>query len=69
MGLAKLEQARHGMNLLMRFYNKVAADLLDSARYGVLIDRIGDEPDTLDLADDWCKGYLVGVALREDEGK
>ncbi len=47
----------------MRFYDEVVADLLDRARYGISIDRIGDELDALDIADDWCKGYLVGVAL------
>ncbi len=51
----------------MRFYDEVVADLL-RARYGMSIDRIGDEPDALDIADDWCKGYLVGIALRTAAG-
>ncbi len=32
-----------------------------------MIDRIGDPPDTLDLADNWCRGYVAGMALRADE--
>ena len=30
------------------------------------IHRLGDPPDA-DLADDWCKGYTLAFALREDE--
>jgi len=57
-----------GMNRAMRFYDEVVGDLLDSARYGISIDRIGDDSDALDIADDWCKGYLVGIALRAAAG-
>ncbi len=48
----------------MRFYGEVVADLLDSARYGISIDRCGDEPDALGIADDWCGGYPFGIVLR-----
>jgi uncharacterized protein len=45
-------------------------DLLEETRaYSILIDQIGDPPDTVDFADDWCKGYVAGIALREDEWK
>jgi uncharacterized protein len=65
-----MDQARHAMSLVMRFYNEVASDLTRGGRqYGILIDRIGDRLDTLDLADDWCKGYLLGISLRESEWK
>ncbi len=60
-------KARHGMNQVMRFCGEVVADLLDCALYGS-IDRLGDEPDTLDIADDSCRGYLVGIALRTAAG-
>ena len=65
-----MEQAKRAMSLLMRFYNEVASDLSPGGRsFGIIIDRIGDGPDTLDLADDWCRGYALGIALREDEWK
>lgn len=65
-----MEQAQRAMSLLMRFYNEIASDLHPAGRrYSILIDRLGDRPDTLDLADDWCKGYTLGFALREDEWK
>jgi uncharacterized protein len=69
-GWKTIAQARRAMTLLMRFYNEISSDLGPGGRqYTILIDRIGDSPDTLDLADDWCRGYLLGVALREDEWK
>ncbi len=62
------EQAQRAMGLLMRLNNEIASDLLGGGRrYSILIDRLGDPPDTLDLADDWCKGYTLAFALREDE--
>jgi len=65
-----VDQARRAMTLLMRFYNEVVSDLGPGGRrYAILIDRIGDRPDTLDIADDWCRGYTLGIALREDEWK
>jgi uncharacterized protein len=54
----------------MRFYNEILADLRPGGnRYGILVDRIGDRKDALDLADDWCTGYTLGFILREDEWK
>ncbi len=65
-----MDQARRGMSLVMRFYNEVAADLSsDRRRYSILIDRVGDPPDTAEFADDWCKGYLFGISLRQSEWK
>jgi uncharacterized protein len=65
-----IEQAQRAMNLLMGFYNEIGADLRPGGRrFSILIDRLGDKPDTLDLADDWCRGYTLGFALREDEWK
>lgn len=61
-------QADRALDLTMRFYNQVCLDLLDSDRqFRILIDRIGEPSDYLDLADGWCKGYLVGVSMRPDE--
>jgi uncharacterized protein len=63
-----MEQAQRATNLLMRFYNETADALAtDGRRPTVMIDRFGEPPDTIDLADDWCIGYMLGVALREDE--
>jgi uncharacterized protein len=65
-----MAQAQRAMGLLMRFYNEIASDLAPSGRsYGIMVDRTGDRSDFLDLADDWCKGYALGFALREDEWK
>jgi len=69
-GWKTIEQARRAMTLIMRFYNEISSDLAPGGRrYSILIDRIGDRSDPLDLADDWCRGYLLGIALREDEWK
>jgi uncharacterized protein len=65
-----MQQAQRAMSLVMRFYNEISSDLGPGGRrYSILIDRIGDRPDTLDLADDWCRGYTLGFVLREDEWK
>jgi yecA family protein len=67
-GWPTMKQAKRAMTLLKRFYNEVVADLAgENGRYGILLDRIGDPPYTVDVADDWCKGYLAGMALRQDD--
>jgi hypothetical protein len=49
--------ARDAMSLVVSFYNEVSSDLGQRGRrYSILIDRLGYEPDTIHLADDWCKG-------------
>ena len=69
-GWESMKQAQRAMNLVMRFYNEIASDLGPGARrYSILIDRCGDRLDTLDLAIDWCRGYMLGIAMREDEWK
>jgi uncharacterized protein YecA (UPF0149 family) len=58
------------MSLLMRFYNEIASDLgAEGGRYQIFIDRVGEGPTLLDLADDWCRGYALGMVLREEEWK
>ncbi|MEO6913359.1 MAG: UPF0149 family protein [Candidatus Baltobacteraceae bacterium] len=64
-----MDKARDAMTLLMSFYNEICTDLGPGGRPSILIDRIGEPPDALDLAIDWCRGYLVGVSLRADEWK
>jgi yecA family protein len=65
-----MEQAQRATSLLMRFYNEILDDLRPGGnRYGILIDRLGDRDDAVDFADDWCTGYTLGFALREDEWK
>lgn len=67
---ATMDQARRAMGLVMRLYDEISSDLAPGGRrYSILIDRLGDRPDTLDLADDWCRGYALGIAMREDEWK
>lgn len=68
-GWETMRQAKRAMDLLMRFNNEIASGLMGESTYAVLIDRLGDPPDTTDLADDWCKGYVVGTGLREDQWK
>lgn len=69
-GWESQEQAQAALGLLMRLYNEIVADLSPlSRRYGIMIDRLGDGEDAIDLADDWCRGYTLGIALREDEWK
>ena len=64
------EQAQRAMSLIMRFHNEIASDLSSGGRrYSIIIDRIGDGADALELADDWCRGYALGIAMREDEWK
>ncbi len=65
-----IDQARHAMSLLMRLYNEVASGLgRGGGRFSIFLDRIGSRPHFLDLADGWCKGYALGMALRGDEWK
>jgi yecA family protein len=64
------EQAQRAMTLLMRFHNEIVSDLSPSGRrYSIIIDRLGDGADAIDLADDWCRRYTLGIAMREDEWK
>lgn len=66
-GWKATKPAKRALTLLRRFYNEVVVDLAGgNGPYGILLDRIGDPPHTIDIADDWCKGYLAGVTLRQD---
>jgi len=58
-----MEQAKRAMSQLMRFYDEIVSDLGAGSRYSIIIDRLGDPPDELDLADDWCRGYALGFAF------
>ena len=67
-GWESQEQAQRAMTLLMRFHNEIVADLEPTGRrYSIIIDRLGDGADAVDLADDWCRGYVLGIAMRNDE--
>jgi uncharacterized protein len=69
-GWETLRQAKRAMTLTMRFNNEIALDLMEEAGpFRILIDRIGDPPDTVDFVDDWCNGYVAGMDLRRDEWK
>jgi hypothetical protein len=58
------EQAQRAMTLLMRFHSEIASDLSPNGRrYSIIIDRLGDGADAIDLADDWCWGY-AGVSRK-----
>jgi yecA family protein len=35
----------------------------------VTVSKSRNRRPALDLADDWCRGYTLGIALREDEWK
>lgn len=62
-----LEQAERAMGLLTRLHNEAADGLRGERRFAIVIDRIGDEPDSIDLANDWCRGYLTGTSVRKNE--
>jgi uncharacterized protein len=65
-----MAQAQRATTLVMRLYNEIASDLRGGGRhFSIIIDRLGDPGESLDLADDWCKGYALGIAPREDEWK
>jgi yecA family protein len=65
-----IEQARRVTTLLTRFNNEVADDLLgDGREYNVLLDCVGDAPDDRFFGDEWCRGYILGMLLREAEWK
>jgi uncharacterized protein len=68
-GWEAMEQANRAYELLMRLYTEVSDDLAGKRRrdYRIIIDRIGRGRNAVDFADDWCIGYLTGVALREAE--
>lgn len=69
-GWETMRQAKRAMTLLMRFNNEIAVDFMEERRaYSILIDRIGEPPDTVDFADDWCRGYVAGMDLRDVEWK
>lgn len=65
----RIDEAQSAMGLVMRFYNEVVSALQTGDGYAIMIDRIGDGPDAMDIADDWCNGYVLGTSLREDEWK
>jgi uncharacterized protein len=70
MGWESPEQAQRAMSLITRFQNEIASDLSSGGRrYSIIIDRLGDGADALELADDWCRGYALGIAMREGEWK
>jgi uncharacterized protein len=67
-GWESREQAQGAMTLVMRLHNEIVSDLSQSGRrYSIMIDRLGDGADAIELADDWCRGYVLGIAMREDE--
>jgi uncharacterized protein len=55
-------------DLIMRFNNEVAAGLV-SDDFGVLLQQPNDESETEIRADEWCRGYIVGMSLRSEEWK
>ncbi len=64
------KQVRRAMSLIMRLHNEIASDLSFGGRqYSIIIDRICDGADALELADDWCRGYTRGIAIRQAEWK
>jgi uncharacterized protein len=62
-----MEDATRVNALLLRFHNEIAGELHADPPTSVLIDQLSDGEDAIELADDWCTGYLAGMALREHE--
>jgi yecA family protein len=63
-----IDQARRAHTFLMRLNNEVAGGLM-SGEVGVLLDQLFDPPDDEIFAEDWCRGYIAGMSLRETEWK
>jgi len=57
-------EAREVLDLLMRFYNEIALDLLDGHGVDPLLYPVSDESDEHDYAM-WALGYLEGVELAD----
>jgi uncharacterized protein len=63
-----LDEAKAALGITMAMYNSVAQALHTSRDdFAVLIERIGDGDDAADFANEWCRGYVRGVALRPKE--
>jgi uncharacterized protein len=52
--------------LLTRFNNQVAGDLLNSD-FHVLVDRLSKPANNEVRGENWCRGYILGISLREDD--
>lgn len=66
--LSSLDQVRSASGLMMAMYNAVAHELhTNQDDFAILIDRIGDGDDAPECANDWCRGYVRGMALRPEE--
>ena len=62
------DQLHRAIDLIMRFNNEIAIGLR-SDDFGVLLQQPNDEPETEVRADEWCRGYIVGMSLRSEEWK
>jgi uncharacterized protein len=54
------------IDLIMRFNNEVASDLM-TGKFGVLLEQRGEPPDDEEFGELWCRGYTVGMSLRAEE--
>lgn len=63
-GWESMEQAKDGLNLLMRFYNQVAIEFQkpDGAFTEVFHAFVTPKDVTA-----WCEGYILGILMREQE--
>lgn len=66
-GWENIDQAQRAMGLLMRFYNEVNDRLRSIDRFAIMIDRIGDPPDAVDYADNWCRGYADWMSAHVED--
>jgi uncharacterized protein len=62
------DQLHRATDLIMRFNTEVAHGLMRDD-FGVLLQQPNDQPDEEILANEWCRGYIVGMSLRGEEWK
>ena len=57
--LSSEEDARHMMTLIMQLYNTRCEQLLNKPEHFYpLLEGYGEEPDIVEIPDDWCEGYM-----------
>ncbi len=61
-----MQEVQRATSLVMQFYNGIVDDLR-SDDFRIIMDPIADGPEALGRVENWCRGFLVGTALRADE--
>lgn len=62
-----MEDAQRAMELLMRMYNEINADLRAGEFVPLFVERQLEDGKTVVIYDDWCFGFVRGMSLRPAE--